>query len=209
MNTETLANQSTGRRADGFEPDDAQAQRLPVSYGTDTLVFMVRDPTSAQAYWDISSARIDDAVGSLGGGKAILRLVGVPTGHLLAEHEVCAKRGSYGVSLPDPDHAYAAELAIVRHYRKVVLARSNLIQAPPSMPRPAAGPVFVSRQEQRRALEQGLTLESRSGKSSALRTVTTGDATITQLSPVGSEARLLAFGSERGVGSERRLARLG
>jgi hypothetical protein len=160
---------------------------------------MARDPTWAHAYWDISVARINDAVSSLGGGKAFLRLIGVPTGYLLAEHEVWAERGSYDVALPEADRSYAVELAIVHYGRRVVLARSNIIQAPPSMPRPADGSAFVSRPEQRRALELGLTLESSGGESSALLPMNIGRPSITQ----GSEARLLGFGSER------RLAGLG
>jgi hypothetical protein len=196
---ETLANQSAGRRTDGFEPDDASDALLPNAYGTDTLVVMVRDPRLAHAYWDISAARINDALASLGGGRSFLRLIGLPTGYLLAEHEVCAARGSHDVALPEADHSYAAELAIVHHYRKVLLARSDVVQAPPSGPRPAAAPAFVSRPEQLRALELGLTLESRGGASSALLQRNLGGARIAQ----GSEARLLR------LGSERRLAGLG
>jgi hypothetical protein len=199
MDTITLANQSAGRRTDIVEPDDASDAPLPNAYGTDTLVLMVRDPTWAHAYWDISVARIDDAVVSLGGGEAFLRLIGVPTGYLLAEHEVWAEHGSYDVPLPEADHSYAAELAILHDYRKVVLARSTVVQAPPSTSRPAAGPAFVSRPEQRRALGQGLTLESRSGESSVLLPLNIGGASIAQ----GSEARL------SGSGSEPRLAGLG
>jgi hypothetical protein len=199
VNAETLANQPTGRRTDSFEPDDASGTPLPNAYGTDTFVFMVRDPTRAHAYWEICVARIKDAVASLGGGKAFLRLIGVPTGYLLAEEEVCAARGSHDVALPEADHSYAAELAIVHRYRKVLLARSDVVQAPPSMPRPAAVPAFASRGEQRRALQLGLTLEGRAGEPSALLQPSIGGASIAQ----GSEARLLR------LGSERRLARLG
>ena len=196
MDTKTLANQSSCRRTDILEPDDANDAPLPNAYGTDTLVLMVRDPTWAHAYWDISVARINDAVGSLGGGNAFLRLIEVPTGYLLAEHKVRAEHGSFDVPLPEADHSYTAELAIRHDYRKVVLARSNVIQAPPNMPRPAAAPAFVSRAQQRHALELGLTLESRGGESSAPLPLNIGDATITQ----GSEAR------RSGPGSERRLS---
>ncbi len=201
MKTEALPNQSGGRPADNPEPGDAD-ECLPTSYGTDRLVLMARDPTCAQAYWEISATRIDEARDSLGGGKAILRLLGVPTGHLVAEHEVCAKHGSYGVALPHPDRAYAAEIAIVRNYRKVVLARSNLVQAPPSTPRPAAAPVFVSREEQRHAFEGGLTLESGGGAPSPLPPFGTREGAATRPSSVGSEARLSSFGSERAATRE-------
>ena len=192
VNTETFANQPAGRRTDSFEPDDASGTPLPNACGNDTLVFMVRDPTWAHAYWEICVARINDALASLGGGKAFLRLIGVPTGYLFAEEEVSAARGSRDVALPEADQSYAAELAIVHRYRKVLLARSDVVQAPPSMPRPAAVPAFASRSEQRRALQLGLTLESRGGESAALPQLKIGGASIAQ----GSEARLLRLGSE-------------
>jgi hypothetical protein len=153
---------------------------------------MVRDPTSAHAYWDISVARTERAFASLGGGKAILRLLAVPSGLLLAEQEVSAEHGSCTVALPEADRSYAAELVISHHYTKVLLARSNPIQAPPSSPRPDAAPAIVAREEQQRALELGLTLESRGAGTSTLPPLKTGGAPIAQ----GSEARLSASGSE-------------
>ena len=213
--TETLAEEASGRRPAAPVRSAAGDDRLPLSYGTDTLVFTARDPTRAQAQWDISCARIRDAVGSLGGGRAILRLIGVPTGHLLAEHEVSAARGSYGVPLPEPDHAYAAELAIVRNYRKVILARSNVVEAPPNTPRAAAQPVFVTREQQRRALEHGGIAGVHAGDTPAQRPLPIGDATAAHTTGAGSEARLGAratgpgSGAGRGLGSEQRLARLG
>jgi hypothetical protein len=195
VNTETLVNRSIDRRINRSEPGAASSARLPEAYGDDTLVLMVRDPTGAHAYWEMSVARVNEAIASLGGGKALLQLFGVPSGYLLAEQEVWAERGSYDVALPEADHSYVAELAIFHHYRRVVLARSNVVDAPPNMPRPAAGPVFVSRPEQRRAFELGLTLDSRRGESSAPLPRNAGGASIAQaseapLSEVGSTRRL-------------------
>ncbi len=174
MNSETLVNRSSDRGIKRSEPDAAGSARLPEAYGDDTLVLMVRDPKGAHAYWEMSVARVNEALASLGGGKAFLQLFGVPSGYLLAEQEVWAERGSYDVALPEADHSYVAELAILDHYRRVVLARSNVVDAPPNMPRRGAGPVFVSRPEQRRAFELGLTLDSRRGESSAPLPVTSG-----------------------------------
>jgi len=119
---------------DGLRADDAA---LPLAYGSDTLELMVRDPTWAHAYWDISVERITAAVGPFGTEEAFLRLIGVPTGHLVAEHAVWAQRGSLGLALPQPDSSYMVELSIMREYRWVTLARSGVIHAPPTLPRVA------------------------------------------------------------------------
>jgi hypothetical protein len=221
VDVETPANQAAPGKADCVEPDDASDAPLPLAYGSNRLVFIVRDPTWAQAYWDTGVARINDAVGSLGGGKAFLRLLGVPTGYLLAEDEVCAERGSHGVALPEADRSYAAELAIVHYGRSVVLARSTAVQAPRIMPRPAAGPAFVSRAQQRCALAHGLTLASETDDTpDGVPTWTAGPSGGTRTTPppilvvspdsMGSEARLLRAGTELRlpvIGSEGRLVR--
>jgi hypothetical protein len=162
VNLDTSAtNQAAGSTADRIEPDNASDTSLPLAYGSDRLVLMVRDPTWAQAYWDMSVARIEAAIRSLGRGKALLRLLAMPTGYLLGEHEVPGERGSYGVELREADRSYAVELAIVNHGLRVVIARSNVVRAPRIEPRPEPRPAFVSRADQRHALGHGLTLARR------------------------------------------------
>ncbi len=56
-------------------PDDVDLSPLPLSYGIDRLVLMVRDPSWAHAYWEVGVARITETSALLGGGKAFLRLV--------------------------------------------------------------------------------------------------------------------------------------
>ena len=116
---------------------------------------MVRDPTWAHAYWDISIDRINDVVGTRSGGRACLCLIALRTGHVLAEHAVRAERGSHGFALPEADRWYRVELAIIRNDRWVVLARSNVVHAPPKTPRAAREPAFVSRARQPRGLAEG------------------------------------------------------
>jgi hypothetical protein len=111
---------------------------FPLAYGSDTLELMVRDPTWAHAYWDMSVERLDAAVGPFGRAEGFLRLIGVPTGHLLDEHVVWARRGSLGLALPRADSSYMVELAIMRDdFRWVILARSGVVHAPPTVPRVA------------------------------------------------------------------------
>lgn len=86
------------------EPDDASHGPLPLTYGEDRLVLMVRDPASARAYWETGGTLIDEAVSSLGGGEAFLRLRGVRTGRVLAEHETRARPGR-PISGPQPGSA--------------------------------------------------------------------------------------------------------
>ena len=115
--------------------DDAA---LPLAYGSDTLELMVRDPTWAHAYWDMSVERLDAAVGPFGRAEGFLRLIGVPAGHLLDEHVVWAQRGSLGLPLPQADRSYLVELAIMRDdFRWAILARSGVVHAPPTLPRVA------------------------------------------------------------------------
>jgi len=116
---------------------------------------MVRDPTSAHAYWDLSDDRIKVAVGPHDDGRAFLRLLGVPSGFLLAEYGVPIARGSQDVALPEADSSYMVELAVMRNYQWVVLARSNVIHAPPKTPRVAPTPAVVSRAPELRVVAEG------------------------------------------------------
>ena len=115
---------------------------------------MVRDPTSAHAYWDLGVDCINVALGPHDRRRAFLRLIGVPTGYLRAEYAVPAERGSQAVALPEAGGSYMVELAVMRNYQWVVLARSNVIHAPPAKARVASAPAFVSRAEQLRLLAE-------------------------------------------------------
>jgi len=151
------ANNSAGG-GDGPPRDDAP---LPLAYGSDTLRLMVRDPTWAHAYWDMSIDRFNDAVGrgGGGGGRAFLRLIGVPTGYVLGEQAVWVAHGSHDFALPEADRSYMVELAVIRDYRWVVFARSNVIHAPPTTPRVPIGPAFVAgAQQPREAVTENLEL---------------------------------------------------
>lgn len=156
VDLEASADQSFAGSAHAHGPAEASDDSLPLAYGTDWLVLMVRDPTWAHAYWDISVARINSAVGSLGGGRAFLRLIDSAAGLLLAEYEVSAKRGQHDIALPEADRSYVVELALVHYGRKEILARSDVVRAPASVRTRASAPTFVSRAQQRRALASGL-----------------------------------------------------
>jgi len=143
-----------------IEPDDASHAPLPLRYSTNLLVLMARDPNSAHAYWDIDLARISNCLAILDGGKALLRLFDAATGESLAEHETSAEHGRYDLALPRAARAYVADLALVNHGRAEVLARSNIIYAPPDAPKWPAEAVFVERADQSRALAVGGMLSS-------------------------------------------------
>ena len=134
------------------EADDAP---LPLGYSSDRLELLVRDPTSARAYWDLSNDRINVAVRPHVGGRAFLPLMGVPSGYLLAECGVPIARGSQDVALPEAGSSYKVELAVMRDYRSVVLARSRVIHGPPKTPRVATTPAVVSRAQEPRVLFEG------------------------------------------------------
>jgi len=186
--------------------DDAP---LPFGYGSDRLELMVRDPTSAHAYWDLSSDRIIGALGPDFGGRAFLRLIGVPSGYLLAEYAVPIAHGSQDVTLPEADSGYMVELAVMRDYQWVVLARSNVIQAPPETPR------VVSSAQQPRVPAEGLDREFDSGRGDVVgapaeRAPRVGQAgRVGGFVQMGSEVRLVGVDSEFELASELRSAQGG
>jgi len=157
--------------------------------------------------------RVKEAGGGPGGRKVFLRLIEVPSGYLLAEQEVSPERASHSFALPITDSSYVVELAIMRDYRWVVLARSNVAHAPLTTPRGATAPAFVTRAEQARALAEGRTLRAagegaervppRIGDGPRAGPVVGGRRQVDAPVSAGSEAR------PRGVGSELRLAHRG
>lgn len=197
----------SGRAA---ETDDAP---LPDAYGSDRLELMVRNPTSAHAYWEIGIDRVKEAGGGPGGRKTFLRLIEVPSGYLLAEHEVSLDRGShsFGLPLPKSDSSYVVELAIMRDYQWFVLARSNVAHPPPTTPRAATAPAFVTRAEQARALAEGLPLRP-VGEGFVPPPIGLGPhagPTAGGERQVGAPLSAASEAQPRGVGSELRLAHRG
>jgi len=194
-----------------YQPDDAP---LPLGYGSDTLELMVRDPTSAHAYWDLSNDRINVAVGPDDRGRAFLRLIGVPSGYLLAEDAVPIARGSQDVALPEADSCYMVELAVVRNYQWVIPARSNVLHAPPKTPKVATTPAVVSGPQQprvaaerhERELERagGRIVVVRAERAPHVAQAAGGQASVVGSVETGSEARLPGVESEFRLGSELR-----
>jgi Domain of unknown function (DUF4912) len=180
---------------------------------------MVRDATSAHAYWDLSVDRINAAVGPRDHRRAFLRLIGVPSGYLLAEYAVPAERGSQAVALPEADSWYLVELAVMHNYQWVVLARSNVVHAPPTTARVASTPEFVSRAQQLRLLAESRDREpDRAGGAlvaaptrRARHVEQAAGAPVSMGAPagIGSETRPLSAGSELRLASEVRFARAG
>ena len=168
---------------------------------------MVRDPTSAYAYWDLSDGSHRCCCrGSRSPSRAFLRLIGVPSGYLLAEHAVPAERGSQEVALPEADSSYMVELAVMHNYQWVVLARSDVIHAPPETARAASTPAFVSRAPQLRLPAEGHDREldraggdlvaAPTGVATRVAQAAGGAASVGALPHAGSEARLLRAASE-------------
>jgi hypothetical protein len=190
---------------------------LSVSYGDNRVRLIPRDPGLAHVYWDIDERRLNGALAELGRGVSTLRLFDARTGESVSERQSLHRFGRQYLDLPSAGRSYRAELSLVHGAHRIVLARSNTIYAPVDAPRFSEGPVFVSRDGQRRALQLGLTLgPGRQAYMSAgsrrpgsmLRGSRT--PTIWLLAPrsAGSEARLLQFGSELRLsskGSEHRL----
>jgi hypothetical protein len=123
------------------------------------------------------------------------------------------------VALPEADSSYMVDLAVMHDYQWVVLARSNVIHAPPEKARAELTPAFVSRAEQLPLPAEAHGRE-RDGAAGDLGTEPTGEAS--GVAPaaggvasaggpahMGSEARLRPPGLEFPFASELRFARSG
>jgi len=215
VDVEAIANFLDRSRVVGG-PDDAP---LPPGYGSDTLELMVRDPTSAHAHWDLSVDRINAAVGPRDRRRAVLRLIGVPSGYLWGEYAVPGERGSQAVALPEPDSSYVVELAVMHDYQWVVLARSNVVHAPPTTARVARTPAFVSRAQRLRLLAEGRDRDFDHAGGDPMTAPTGGASHVAQAAgaavsmgapaQMASETPALPAGSELRLASELRFARAG
>jgi hypothetical protein len=107
------------------------------------------------------------------------------------------------------------ELAVMRDYQWVVLARSDVIHAPPTAPRVAPTPAVVSRPQQPRVVAEGADREVHSDRGHVVGAPTeraphVGPAgTVGGSVQMGSEARLVGVDSEFRLASELRSAQRG
>jgi hypothetical protein len=135
------------------EPDYGIFAALPPRYASHRLALIARDPRWAFAYWDVDRSR-DGALFEFG-AQAVLRLLDANDGHVLQSPRVHGENGRYYFRLPASDQRYQVTLtAVFGDGREVEVLRSNVVLAPPELPRPEREPRFVSMQKQIAVLEQ-------------------------------------------------------
>jgi hypothetical protein len=119
---------------------------LPVAYGEDTIVLLVRDPYWVHVYWDITRetlARAQDALGeSWPEARSILRVYDVTgvefdgtNANSYFDVEITGGASNWYVNVHVPNRAYCAEIGLLSATGEfVVLARSNVATTPRDVP---------------------------------------------------------------------------
>jgi hypothetical protein len=106
---------------------------LPEGYADGRLVCLVRDPTCAFVYWDLSRSQIESAFGGLGRSRAALKLQSLK-GELLREVEVhLPARGWYLRELA-PGSEFRVELWALGESGTRLLRTARAVRLPPAGP---------------------------------------------------------------------------
>ena len=139
--------------AEKNEPDHGIFAALPPRYASHRLALIARDPKWAFAYWDVDRDRGESLFAA--GAQAVLRLHDANDGRVLQSPRVHGENGRYYFRLPASDQRYQVTLtSVFPEGREVEVLRSNVVLAPPELPRPEREPRFVSMQKQLAVLEQ-------------------------------------------------------
>jgi hypothetical protein len=118
-------------------------QDLPLNYGYNKLVLMVRDPYWAYAYWEIQQDRIDEAVKALGkqAGQTrwLLRVFTLSDARTAqsppTDIEIQSQALNWYLQLHPAGASFYAEIGLMnRQNRFYRLASSNTITLPPDRP---------------------------------------------------------------------------
>ena len=134
------------------EPDYGIFAALPPRYASHRLALIARDPRWGFAYWDVDRSRGHALFEA--GAQAVLRLHDANDGRVLQSPRVHGESGRYYFRFPSADQRYQLTLtAVFPEGREVEVLRSNVVLAPPELPRPEREPRFVSMRKQIAVLE--------------------------------------------------------
>jgi hypothetical protein len=135
------------------EPDYGIFAALPQRYASHRLALIARDPRWGYVYWDVDRERGSALFEP--GVQAVLRLLDANDGRVLMSPRVHAENGRYYFRLPSADQRYqVALIAVKADGHEVEVLRSNVVLAPPELPRPEREARFVSMRKQIAVLEQ-------------------------------------------------------
>jgi len=120
---------------------DIEEYVLPDKYNESRIVFMLRDPYWAFAYWDVKGGALRAAKKEYDADTALLRLLrlknppapGKGGGHgILAAFDIPigSNDSSWYVNLPEQDSIYCVELVVQGKNTETIIGRSNIIRVP-------------------------------------------------------------------------------
>jgi hypothetical protein len=107
---------------------------LPKGYGDGRLVCLVRDPSCAYIYWDLSQQQIEQAFGGLGAARAALKLWSTKKGELVREVEVHLEARGWYVRDLVPGSELRVELWALGEHGARLLRAARPLRLPPAVP---------------------------------------------------------------------------
>ncbi len=120
-------------------PDGESADTYPVEkrYNQTKVVFMVRDPNWAYAYWDLDNNLLEKLKKNVDGDQLVLRVYDVDLIDFTGSNAnssfdipIQIDDTSWYIYLPNQNCSYILELGIISEDKYRCLARSNLIRTP-------------------------------------------------------------------------------
>ncbi len=117
----------------GASDDLGALGELPKGYGDGRLVCLVRDPSCAYIYWDLSQQQIEQAFGGLGAASAALKLWSLK-GELVREVEVHLESRGWYVRDLAPGSELRVELWALGEHGARLLRAARPLRLPPSTP---------------------------------------------------------------------------
>jgi hypothetical protein len=123
----------SGGNASGDPGGPGELGELPKGYGDGRLVCLVRDPSCAYIYWDLSQQQIEQAFGGLGAARAALKLWSLK-GDLVREVEVHLEARGWYVRDLVPGAELRVELWALGEHGARLLRAARPLRLPPAVP---------------------------------------------------------------------------
>jgi len=133
---EYSGNLSSNNFKDDYRPSKVYKENseLPKSYGKNRLVFMIRDPYWAFAYWEISKEVFDQY--QLSDKEMFIRVYDITTtdkvdsADSFFDMKIDSSASNWYIKLPQPNRKYVADYGFFKETYYVSLLRSNVVMSP-------------------------------------------------------------------------------